>query len=244
MQPRYTPTSQSYRPPTIAQPHLDSTFTPRHQYQPISSSVIDSAVTSDTINCYLLKKDLVSQRLRRYDDDPSSYNVWKGTFKAIVSEDTLSDLEEIDLLLRWFGPESTVQVTSIRRANPNDAKIALKKIWERLDKRYGSPELIESKLRIQVQKFPVITLPKDKTQLYSLADLLAEIECHKNNDRYAMLLSYYDTPIGVNPIVCKLPENLQNKWRHRAVKYKIQNIVPYPPFPEFVKFIHELSIYF
>lgn len=52
MQPRYTPTSQSYRTPTIAQPHLDSTFTPQHQYQPISSSVIDSAVTSDTINCY------------------------------------------------------------------------------------------------------------------------------------------------------------------------------------------------
>ncbi|XP_065925824.1 uncharacterized protein [Magallana gigas] len=242
MQPRFTPTSQSYRPPPIAQPHLDSTFTPRHQYQPISSSVIDSAVTSDTINCYLLKKDLVSQRLRRYDDDPSSYNVWKGTFKTIVSEATLSDLEEIDLLLRWLGPESTVQVTSIRRANPDDAKIALQKIWERLDERYGSPELIESKLRIQVQKFPVITLPKDKTQLYNLADLLAEIECHKNNDRYAMLLSYYDTPIGVNPIVCKLPENLQNKWRDRAVKYKIQNIVPYPPFQEFVKFIHELSI--
>lgn len=102
MQPRYTPTSQSYRPPTIAQPHLDSTFTPRHQYQPISSSVIDSAVTGDTINCYLLTKYLVSQRLRRYDDDPSSYNVWKGTFKTIVSEATLSVLEEIDLLLRWL----------------------------------------------------------------------------------------------------------------------------------------------
>lgn len=75
MQPRYTPTSQSYRPPTIAQLHLDSTFTPRHQYQPISSSFIDKAVISDTINNYLLKKDLVSQRHRRYDDDPFSYNI-------------------------------------------------------------------------------------------------------------------------------------------------------------------------
>lgn len=54
----------------------------------------------------------------------------------------------------------------------------------------------------------MITLPKDKTQFYCLADRLAEKECHKNNERYAKLLSYYNTPIWVNLIVGKLPEIL------------------------------------
>ena len=250
MQPMYTQSASSSVQPVVSQPSFDSsnihshsdTQTPQFPSVPSTVLPITTSGTGNFMNSYMMKKDLISQRLRKYDDDPSSYNLWKGTFKSIVSEATLSPLEEIDLLLRWLGPESSVQATRIRRANPGDTVAALNKIWQRLDERYGSPELIDSKLRSELAKFPVLQLPKDKTLLYSLVDLLSEIECNKNNPQYSLLLSYYDTPVGINPIVSKLPENLQNKWRDRAVKFKIKNNVSFPPFKELVKFIHELSI--
>ncbi|XP_062607667.1 uncharacterized protein LOC134269481 [Saccostrea cucullata] len=249
-QPMYTQPTPTSAQPVISQPSLESGNIHSHsniqpqQFSSVPSTVIPTttSATGNFMNSYMMKKDLISQRLRKYDDDPSSYNLWKGSFKSIVSEATLSPLEEIDLLLRWLGPDSTVQATRIRRANPCDTGAALNRIWQRLDERYGSPELIDSKLQSELKKFPVLQIPKDKTLLYNLVDLLGEIECNKNNPQYSLLLSYYDTPVGINPIVSKLPENLQNKWRDRAVKFKIKHNIPFPPFKELVKFIHELSV--
>lgn len=52
-------------------------------------------------------------------------------------------------------------------------------------------------------------------------------------------MSEYGTAIGVNIIMCNAPENLQNKL---AMKCNIQNHVPYPPFQEIVKLIHEVNV--
>ncbi|KAK3108867.1 hypothetical protein FSP39_017555 [Pinctada imbricata] len=189
------------------------------------------------VSTFLLKKDLVPQRMSKFDDDPSSYMVWKGTFRNVVAEVGANSFEQLDLLLRWLGPQSARQATSIRRANPNDANIALRKIWERLDERYGAPELIDATLRERLQNFPRITLPKDKQRLYELVDILAEVQSIKSDTRYAAMLSYYDTSSGVNPILAKFPPHIQNKWMDRAVRYKDTNRVTFPPFTDLSKFV-------
>lgn len=51
-------------------------------------------------------------------------------------------------------------------------------------------------------------------------------------------MSEYGTAIGVNPIMCNAPENLQNKL---AMKY-MQNHGPSPPFQEIFKSIHEVEV--
>ena len=48
----------------------------------------------------------------------------------------------------------------------------MEKIWERLDERYGFPELIDSKLKDKIQTFPRVTLPKDKQKMYELSAIL------------------------------------------------------------------------
>ncbi|CAG2224725.1 unnamed protein product [Mytilus edulis] len=48
-----------------------------------------------------------------------------------------------------------------------------------------------------------------------------------------------NNPIGINPIMSKLPQSLQYKWRDKATNYKKSKNVPYPPFSFFVEFISD-----
>ena len=70
---------------------------------------------------------------------------------------------------------------------------------------------------------------------------MSEIEALKEVGHYQSLLSYYDTSSGVNPIICKLPYGLQEKWTTKAMDYKQTFRVPYPPFSFFAKFIRDLA---
>ncbi|XP_033761536.1 uncharacterized protein LOC117343299 [Pecten maximus] len=63
----------------------------------------------------------------------------------------------------------------------------------------------------------------------------------KDDERYSTLLGYFDTSLGVNPVIQKLPANLQNKWRNRAVTFKRTHNVAFPPFSYFCTFIQELA---
>ncbi|KAK3084088.1 hypothetical protein FSP39_007909 [Pinctada imbricata] len=214
---------------------------PLYQAPPLMSIPQPASQGAQDLTNFLLRKDLILQRMQNFNDDPSTYFVWKGTFKNVIEDARVTAHEEIQLLLRWLGPESVKQATSIRRANPNNSESALLKIWERLDERFGAPELVDSTLRNKVKNLPRITLPKDKTKLYELHDLLAEIESFKQNPKYTALFAYYDTSGGVNPIISKLPTNLQNKWIERASKYKRDKGVLFPPFSYFVSFIREIT---
>ena len=100
--------------------------------------------------------------------------------------------------------------------------------------------MIEAALKCKLNNFPKIS-HKDPKKLYDLLDILTEIESVKENPQYATLLSYYDSSSGVNPIICKLPQPLQNKWVSQANKYKKYYSVPFPPFSFLVDFIRETS---
>lgn len=70
--------------------------------------------------------------------------------------------------------------------------------------------MVESALKNRLSKFPKLA-DSDAKKLYELFDLLSEIMCLKRNPKYRDLLSYYDTLVGVKPIVTKLPSNLPSK---------------------------------
>ena len=108
-------------------------------------------------------------------------------------------------------------------------------MWERLEDCYGCPEVIEHALLKRLEEFLRIS-NKDPRQLRELGDLLQELESAK----WSSLppgLAYLDTARGVNPIVEKLPYNLQEKWVTQGSRYKEQQRVAFPPFCFFVQFI-------
>ncbi|XP_062587767.1 uncharacterized protein LOC134249430 [Saccostrea cucullata] len=153
----------------------------------------------------------------------------------------ISASEELDLLVKYLGPSSTPQAISVRSSNPTDHQRGRLRIWNRLNDRYGSPQVIEAALKRKLENFAKIGV-REKEKLYVLSDILSEIESAMEDPQLRDLLSYFNTSSGTTPIVAKLPPSLQSKWRDRAVKYKNRHKVAFPPFREFSEFIREQSI--
>lgn len=131
----------------------------------------------------------------------------------MMNELSVDAAEEIELLIKWLGPISSTYATyarCIKISNMNNPVIGLERLWERLDDRYGCPELIEEALKRKLDRFPKLS-NKDYKKLYELTDILAEIQSIKEDDQYHDLLAYYDTSSGIIPIVRKLPHFLQKK---------------------------------
>ena len=164
----------------------------------------------------------------------------EGKFPKYYTELEATSSEQLDLLCRYLGNDSSKQAASLRAANFHDENGAVQKIWDRLDMRYGAPELLVSSIRERLDKFPKI-LPKDTDKLYELSDLVSEISSLKDSDKYKSILSFFDSSVSVNIIVNKLPAFMQNKWTDRALKYKKDYGVVYPPFSLLDEFIKNMA---
>ena len=149
-----------------------------------------------------LRKDLLFSRLTTFNDKDESCHAWKASFKGIMEDLQVSDAEQIDLLVKWLGTESSSHAVSIRSSNAGNPKRGLQRLWERLDERYvyGSPEMVDASLKTKLANFPKIS-NKDTKRLYELQYIL---------------LGYFDSSSGIRPIVAKLPYTLQEKWTSRA----------------------------
>ena len=152
-----------------------------------------------------------------------------------MEELNLTASEELDLLTKWLGTKSTEHVRRIRAVHVHDPITGLKMAWLRLEECFGCPEIIEKALFEKLETLPKIN-NKDPPRLRELGDLLKELEAVKTSG-YLPGLTYLDTARGVNPIVEKLPYNLQEKWMSRGSQYKIQYQVPFPPFSFFASFV-------
>ena len=141
--------------------------------------------------------------------------------------------------MKYLGPESKKQATSIKCACSHNPEEALKRIWCRMEDRYGSPVLVETALKRRLTNFCEIT-NNDLKRLYDLADLLTEIQARLEDPIHHRSLCYYDSPGGMRSIVCKLPYNIQDKWTNLASNYDKRHRT-YPPFSALVEFVHEMS---
>ena len=88
---------------------------------------------------FLLRKDLLLQRLTVYDDKPENFFLWKGRFRSVVTDLCVTPSEEFDLLLKWLGPDSKKHAMSLMTSNAANPVKCLERLWERLNERYGAP---------------------------------------------------------------------------------------------------------
>ena len=145
----------------------------------------------------------------------------KSISRGMISELNVTPSEEIDLLIRWLGPDSGRHAKTIRSSLSSDPTWGVAKIWERLDEKFCAPEMIDAAIKERLSSFPRIG-NKDNKKLYELVDIMIEIESLMANPQYTVLLSYFNSSSGVLPIINKLPYNIQEKWTMRAANYKKQ----------------------
>ncbi|XP_061908363.1 uncharacterized protein LOC133653277 isoform X1 [Entelurus aequoreus] len=214
-------------------------FSPVQSYYPplrtpLQSNPKDMTAMSD-IARYFVRRELVSSGLTQFNDHPENYWAWKSSYINATGELNLNASEELNLLTKWLGRESSEHVKRIRSVHVANPAVGLQLVWERLEECYGSPEVIERSLFKRLEDFPKLS-NKEPTKLRELGDLLSELNAAKSED-YLQGLSYLDTARGVNPIVEKLPHGLQEKWLAKGSQYKEQYNVSFPPFAYFTDFI-------
>lgn len=202
--------------------------------QATQSSTHDHATVSE-FSIFMARRELVASGMIKFDDLPENYWSWKSTFMNVIQGLKLTCTEELDLLIKWLGPQSSEHVKIIRSVNVNDPVAGLNNAWIRLEECYGSPERIERALLEKLEKFPRIS-NKDPLKLRQLGDLLRELESAKL-EGYLSGLAILDTSRGVNPIVEKLPYGLQEKWMTQGSLYKLKYNVQFPPFSFFADFV-------
>ncbi|KAJ8364608.1 hypothetical protein SKAU_G00134390 [Synaphobranchus kaupii] len=187
---------------------------------------------------FLARSQLITTGLTKFDDKVENYWAWKSSFSNAIEGLDLTAAEELDLLVKWLGKESSEYARRIKSVHIKHPAAGLKMTWERLEQCYGTPKAIEKALFTRLENFPKIA-NRDPQKLRDLSDLLLEIEAAKQ-DNVLPGLSYLDTARGIHPIE-KLPYNLQDKWTSHGSRFKEQYRVPFPPFAVFSKFIHDVA---
>ena len=188
---------------------------------------------------YLLKKELLINRLTIFNGERQAYSLWRRTFKSVVKEFEIQPEEEIDLLLKYAGAQSKRFIESIRLSNDNDMQRGIALIWERLNERFDAPEMVESSVRDKIKFFPRL-VEKDKERWYDFLDILLEIESLKEDPKHSPLFAGYDTSAGLVSLVRKLPQKVQEKWVNTVGTYKLKYKVTYPSFSLFYQFAREI----
>ncbi|XP_033119843.1 uncharacterized protein LOC117119135 [Anneissia japonica] len=188
---------------------------------------------------HFARRDLITTSIISFDDKPEHFRSWKLSFSNAISGIPLTQSEQLDLLLKHTGEKSGELVKRIRAVHISNPTLGLSTAWARLEEKYGTAEVVTTALIRKLTEFRNVSV-NDFERLRDFGDALQMVEQAKN-DGGLPGLNYLDTFMGVNPLVAKLPRNLQDKWRSRAYKYKKDNKVPFPPFTFFSKFIRNLA---
>lgn len=130
---------------------------------PYGAGYMHSQNTNDLAK-YLARSQLVTSGLTTYDDQPINYWAWKTSFQNAISGLDLSAAEELDLLIKYLGKESSQHVKRIKAVNIRSSLTGLTMAWERLKETYGSPEAIEQALFSKLDNFPKITTKDPQRQ--------------------------------------------------------------------------------
>lgn len=95
---------------------------------------------------YLVCRELVNSGLNKFDDCPENYLAWKSSIINALQGLSLTPSEELDLLIRWLGPQSSEQVKRVRAVHVADLAAGCRMVWSRLEESFWSVEIIEKTL--------------------------------------------------------------------------------------------------
>ncbi|XP_077137169.1 uncharacterized protein LOC143797013 [Ranitomeya variabilis] len=63
---------------------------------------------------FMVSRELISTSFSKFDNRAENYRAWKATFKATIADLNLSAEQELDLMVKCVGPESTNCIKSLR----------------------------------------------------------------------------------------------------------------------------------
>lgn len=153
--------------------------------------------------------------------EPHLYNTWIESIMNRTSTLSLNSMDIVDILEAHTTGEPRRVVTTFRASSGTNPDQTLSIILSKLATRFGKVSDVASSLREKLMNFPEIrgseSDPGVGVQLREFGDLCRMIVAHMSTVRDLQTLNYTS---GLEPIRSKLPEYLDNKWRHHKANYK------------------------
>lgn len=87
----------------------------------------DQSSINDVVR-YFARRELVTTGLTQFNDQPQSYRAWQQSFQNAVRGLNLTYSEEMDLLVKWLGKESSEHANRIRAVHVNHPDRGLRMI--------------------------------------------------------------------------------------------------------------------
>ena len=197
---------------------------------------------ADRMDCFIqfmARRELIANKIEKFNNRPENFNTWKAAFKNMTSDVNITANEELALMLEYTTGESKRLVQRLRNAYIENPSPGVRESWKKLGERFGSTAVITNVQLNKLTMFPALA-SKDNKGLQELGDLLLELQCAKEDGGVAGL-KILDESAFLKPVLVKLPQDLQGRWQRHAYRYKTQHHVDYPPFREFSSFIQEVA---
>lgn len=144
-------------------------------------------------------------------------------------------IQKVDLISANIDGDTTALVKRINDIHVSNPYLGLQRIWTYLAKRHGSRKATERELMNKLEDFPRIS-SNDSRRLEDYGYLLMEVQYVKETKQYPGLL-VLDSSRGVQPLVEKLPEWMQTRWRDKSYLYKESHLASFPSFGVLVEFV-------
>ena len=160
---------------------------------------------------YTLWAQLPKQEIPKFSGNISNYRMFKESFKNQIEMKVRNSSDRLHYLSQY----TEAKANSIVKACLNmESSEGYEAAWRLLDRKYGNPE----KIRIEYINKILQRTPVTKNNLAELEDFHIELLIAKqsvSNISYGMV--ELENPKTLFKLVRKLPEDLQKKWRYRAV---------------------------
>ncbi|KAA0200625.1 hypothetical protein HAZT_HAZT010517 [Hyalella azteca] len=196
-----------------------------------------SSVLLDASTRYMAMAELKRPPARPYCGEAHLFRGWVTSLQHRMDPLQLSALDRVDILEAHTAGEARQTVETFKTANLINPDKAYEMIMQNLHRRFGGDEEIVKGLRPRLLSFPEIRGPQ--------SDPSVALQLRQFSDLYLIVLAHIDSVTdlqtlnhahGVDPLRCKLPEFLNNKWR----ELKGRHVLEYGAHPKFEVFTNFL----
>ena len=170
-----------------------------------------------------------------FSGDPTLFHPWKAEFKAMITDVSVSPVQEINYLRSFTSGEPQKLVDNYRKRKHHDPCGLLKNLWAELERRFGSAATITNALLERMHVLAAFRESEnDKLQEFAdlCADVTSQISCLPG-------LACLNFPNAIQPIAAKLPPSLRGKWEKELAKFSENNGDAYPGFHVFSEVVQK-----
>ena len=170
-----------------------------------------------------------------FSGDPTLSHPWKAAFKAMITDVSVSPVQEINYLRSFTSGEPQKLVENYRKRKHHDPCGLLKNLGAELERRFGSAATITKALVERMHALAAFRESEnDKLQEFAdlCADVTSQISCLPG-------LACLNFPNAIQPIAGKLPPSLRGKWEKELAKFSENNGDAYPGFHVFSEVVQK-----